>query len=101
MSAAHAAQEDLKVLAARVKARDREAFSAVVRALQEPLRLTLDKLFPQGPYGQAGFFRGMFFTSSLQEGRSMPVALRGILGGVGQEEAASADLATVESRSTP
>ena len=51
-------------------------------ALREPLQRTLEKVFMTGPYGQAAFFRGMFFTSSLQEGRAIPQAIKSVLGGV-------------------
>ncbi|MBN2490927.1 MAG: hypothetical protein JXQ29_08765 [Planctomycetes bacterium] len=70
-------------------------------ALKQPLQSYLDRIFMQGPYGQAGFFRGFFFTSSLQEGRAIPHAIRSILGGIGEDRPAALDLRSVEARSTP
>jgi len=69
--------------------------------LRQPIQQYLDKIFIRGPYGQAGFLRGYFFTSSLQEGRAIPHAIRSILGGIDEDRPAALDLDAVQARSTP
>ncbi|MBI4582698.1 MAG: hypothetical protein HY717_01500 [Planctomycetes bacterium] len=77
-------------------------FPEEFRALKVPLVDYLNKIFIKGPYGQPGFFRGFFFTSSLQEGRAIPQAISNLLGGIAENLKRSvASLHEVQARSSP
>lgn len=49
------------------------------RTLKEPINDYLKKIFSDSSYGQPGFFRGFFFTSSIQEGKDVSQAFKSLL----------------------
>ncbi|MCP5069698.1 MAG: hypothetical protein GY946_24285, partial [bacterium] len=68
--------------------------------LEGPLQDYVEGIFDQGPFGQPGFFRGFFFTSSVQAGQAVPRAIESLLSAVGKPPPQDTD-DILEARSTP
>ena len=77
-------------------------FPEEFKTLKGPMSDYMNKIFLTKPYVQPGFFRGFYFTSSLQEGRAIPQAIQSILGGVGDHyQKPAASLQEIQGRSSP